>query len=141
SLWLAIVWAAGCLTAIVVDNLIRFIIALVVLFGGQVQRLKIQLELTLAVKDWLKLILDISWAWISLSVISAVEKPPGSYWLFLRFVAINFHQKALADCLTENRLGLKALDRLSNSQPAPKRTPYAKRSRRTPSGSVDFSTL
>ncbi|KAJ7760396.1 Mechanosensitive ion channel-domain-containing protein [Mycena metata] len=127
-----------------------------------VERLKIQLELTLAVKGWLKLILDISWAWISLSVIRAVEKPPGSYWvivnrvmqalfsagiilffekLFLRFVAINFHQKALADRLTENRLGLKALDRLSNAQPAPKKTPYAKRGRRTPSGSVDFSTL
>jgi hypothetical protein len=48
--------------------------------------------------------------------------------LFLRFVAINFHQRALADRLGENRLGLKALDRLSNAQPAPvKKTPYAKR--------------
>ncbi|KAJ7188741.1 Mechanosensitive ion channel-domain-containing protein [Mycena filopes] len=162
SLWLAIVWAAACITAIVVDNITRFIIALVVLFGGQVERLKIQLELTLAVKGWLKLILDISWAWISLSVIRTVDKPPGSYWiivnrvmqalfsagiilffekLFLRFVAINFHQKALADRLAENRLGLRALDRLSNAQPAPKKPPYAKRGRKTPTGSVDFSAL
>jgi hypothetical protein len=45
--------------------------------------------------------------------------------LFLQFVAINFHQKAIADRLAENRLGLKALDRLSNAQPAAvKKTPY-----------------
>ncbi|KAF7356734.1 Calcium channel [Mycena venus] len=153
SLWLAIVWAAACLTSIVVDNIPRFIIALVVLFGGQVERLKIQLELTLAVKGWLKLALDVSWAWISLSVIRDILKPP---WLalfsasmiflveklFLRFVAINFHQKALADRLAENRLGLKALDRLSNAQPAPKKSPYGKRAgRKTPTGSVEFSHL
>jgi len=48
--------------------------------------------------------------------------------LFLRFVAIQFHQKALADRLAENRLGLKALDRLSNAQPmANKRNPYMKK--------------
>jgi hypothetical protein len=58
----------------------------VVLFGGQVERLKTQLELTLAVKGWLKLVLDISWAWISLSVIRAVSKPPGSYWVIVNRV-------------------------------------------------------
>ncbi|KAJ7126546.1 Mechanosensitive ion channel-domain-containing protein [Mycena crocata] len=163
SLWFAIIWAAGCLTSILVDNITRFIVAVIVLFGGQVERLKIQLELTLAVKGWLKLVLDVSWAWISLSVIRAVYHPPGSYWviinrvmqalfscavilfvekLFLRFVAINFHQKALADRLAENQLGLKALDRLSNAQPAPqKKGPYAKRGRKTPTGSVDFSHI
>ncbi|KAJ6621302.1 Mechanosensitive ion channel-domain-containing protein [Mycena sp. CBHHK59/15] len=162
-LWLAIIWAAGCITSLVVDNIPRFIIAVIVLFGGHVERLKIQLELTLAVKGWLKLVLDISWAWISLSVLRTIYKPPGSYWvivnrviqalfscsvillvekLFLRFVAINFHQKALADRLAENRLGLKALDRLSNAQPTPaKKSPYAKRGRKTPTGSVDFSSL
>ncbi|KAF8216284.1 Mechanosensitive ion channel-domain-containing protein [Mycena galopus ATCC 62051] len=162
SMWLSIVWAAACVTQIFVDNIPRVVIALVVLFGGHVERLKIQLELTLAVKGWLKLALDVSWAWISLSVIRDILKPPGSYWiivnrvmqalfsaamillfekLFLRFVAINFHQKALADRLSENRLGLKALDRLSNAQPAPKK-PYAKRpERKTPTGSIDFSHL
>ena len=45
--------------------------------------------------------------------------------LFLRFVAIRFHQKALADRLAENKLALKALDRLSNAQPAVSRKyPY-----------------
>lgn len=55
-------------------------------------------------------------------VILLVEK------LFLHFVAINFHEKALADRLAENRLGLKALDRLSNAQPVyNKKAPYGKK--------------
>jgi hypothetical protein len=53
--------------------------------------------------------------------------------LFLRFVAINFHQRALADRLAENRLGLKALDRLSNAHPAstPRRAPYGRKEHRS----------
>ncbi|KAF9269000.1 hypothetical protein L218DRAFT_916497 [Marasmius fiardii PR-910] len=138
SLWVSIIWVAGCLTYLVVDSIPRMVISFVVLFGGQVERLKIQLELTLAVSPWLKLALDISWAWIALSVLRSVYKPPGSYWkivnrvmqalfsagiiflvekLFLQFVAINFHEKALADRLAENRIGLRALDRLSNATP------------------------
>ncbi|OAX44520.1 hypothetical protein K503DRAFT_304184 [Rhizopogon vinicolor AM-OR11-026] len=149
SLWLAITWAAACATYMLVDAIPRTVIYIVFLLGGQVERLKTQIELTLAVSAWLKLALDISWAWVALSVIVAIYTPPGSYWaiinrvmqalftagiillaekLFLRFVAINFHQRALADRLAENRLGLKALDRLSNAQPAPvKKSPYAKR--------------
>ncbi|KAI0065583.1 hypothetical protein BV25DRAFT_1708104 [Artomyces pyxidatus] len=147
SLWLAIVWAASCVTYLVVDLLPRIFIGILVLFGYTVERLKTQIELTLAVSGWLKLALDIAWAWIALSVIRDVLKPPGSYWtivnrvmqalfsvgvillvekIFLQFIAINFHQKALADRLAENRLGLKALDRLSNAHPtpAPANKPY-----------------
>jgi len=66
-------------------------------------------------------------------IILLVEK------LFLQFVAINFHQKALADRLTENLQGLKALDRLSNAQPgATKKLPYIKRGHKSPSVSVDL---
>jgi uncharacterized protein YunC (DUF1805 family) len=36
--------------------------------------------------------------------------------LLLQFVAINFHEKALAERIAENQLGLKALDHLSNAQ-------------------------
>lgn len=50
---------------------------------------------------------------------------------FLQFVAISFHRKALADRLIENRLGLKALDRLSNAQPTPaKKAPHIKKGHR-----------
>jgi hypothetical protein len=37
--------------------------------------------------------------------------------VFLQYVAIQFHKKALAERLAENRLALKYLDRLSNAQP------------------------
>lgn len=123
----------------------------------------------MAVKSWLKLVLDITWAWVALSVLHAVYKPFGAYWtivnrfmqvrcpfslciirdsityvvskaffaaglvifvekLFLHAVAINFHQKALADRIAENQMGLKALDYLSNAQPfLPKKSPYSRR--------------
>src|SRR5258705_8060101 len=35
--------------------------------------------------------------------------------LFLQFVAINFHEEALAERIAESKLGLKALDHLSNA--------------------------
>jgi len=38
--------------------------------------------------------------------------------VFLNFVSIKFHRKALAERLAENKIGLEALDRLSNVQPA-----------------------
>ncbi|KAG6336681.1 hypothetical protein ID866_2388 [Astraeus odoratus] len=173
SLWLSITWAASCVTYLVVDAIPKAVVTIILLFGGQVERLKTQIELTLAVSAWLKLLLDISWAWIALSVIRAVYKPPGSYWdiinrvmqvplnqalfttgvilfvekLFLRFVAINFHQRALADRLAENRLGLKALDRLSNAPaaPVPKKTPYGKKAHKSATSSfgtsLDLSNL
>lgn len=60
---------------------------------------------------------------------------------FLQFVAINFHRKALADRLAENQLGLKALDRLSNAQPAPvKKSPHPKKGHKHhPTASFVFS--
>jgi len=44
SLWVSIIWVAGCLTYLVVDAVPRAVISLVILFGGHVERLKIQLE-------------------------------------------------------------------------------------------------
>jgi hypothetical protein len=99
------------------------------------------------VLGWLKLALDVTWSWIALSVIRAVYKPQESYWViinrvmqalfsasllllaekvFLRYVALNFHRRALADRIAENQTGLRALDRLSNATPNPsaRRNPY-----------------
>ena len=63
----------------------------------------------------------------------------------MNFVAINFHQKALADRLEENRRGLKALDSLSKAHPvAPKKHPHHKqRGHKGMStvASMDFATL
>ncbi|TDL20127.1 hypothetical protein BD410DRAFT_821919 [Rickenella mellea] len=146
SLWLAISWAAGSFTHLVVDLIPRIVICMTMLFHGHVERLKIQLELVLAVSGWIKLALDITWSWIALSVIRDAIHPPGTYWvivnrvmqalfsaglilllekIFLRFVAIRFHQKALADRLAENKLALRALDRLSNADPSlPRKSPF-----------------
>jgi hypothetical protein len=53
-------------------------------------------------------------------------------------VAINFHQKALAERLAENRLGLEALDRLSNAQPNPQRKPHYGKKGHKSAPSVDL---
>lgn len=58
---------------------------------------------------------------------------------FLRYVAINFHRKALAERIAENQLGLRALDRLSNAQPTAKKSPYAgKKGHRSRGSSADM---
>lgn len=54
--------------------------------------------------------------------------------LFLHFVAINFHQQALADRLVENQLGLRALDHLS-------RSPYFRKGQRQQHGYQSSSEL
>ena len=75
---------------------------------------------------------------LAAAIILFVEK------LFLNFVAINFHQKALADRLEENRLGLKALDSLSKAHPvAPKKHPHHKHGhkRMTTVTTIDLTTL
>lgn len=163
SLWLTIIWSAACATSLVVDATPHIVLLVIRLFGGQVERLKSQIELIMAVTAWIKLVLDIAWAWISLSVIRASYQPPSSYWiiinramqamfasgmilfaekLFLQFVAINFHEKALADRLAENRLGLKALDRLSNAPVSSSRKPVQpRRGHRSPGSSTSIDVL
>ena len=46
----------------------------------------------------------------------------------LHYIAIKFHQTALADRLVENRLALRALDHLSTATPTPlpRKSPYRK---------------
>lgn len=44
SLWFSITWAAGCGTYLLVDMVPSIVIAITGLFGGQTQRLKIQVE-------------------------------------------------------------------------------------------------
>jgi hypothetical protein len=44
SLWLTIIWAASCGTYLIVDLIPRFVVGIIRLFGGQIERLKIQVE-------------------------------------------------------------------------------------------------
>lgn len=57
--------------------------------------------------------------------------------VFLNFVAINFHRKALAERLVENKIGLEALDRLSNVHPASNKSAWKKKGHRQ-SSSADL---
>lgn len=104
SLWLSIIWAASCVTYIVVDSLPRLSVALIILFGGQVERLKTEVEvriilapvstlidvdalqLVLAVSVWLKLFVDISCAWIALGALVDFYHPDGGYWPIINHV-------------------------------------------------------
>ncbi|KAF9653327.1 hypothetical protein BDM02DRAFT_3087350 [Thelephora ganbajun] len=151
SIWLTIIWVAGCLTYVVVDAFEWVFLGLVSLFGGKTESLQMQLELMIAVSAWVKFALDIVWAWVSLSVTRGIPEPPGAYWVyvnramqalfaagtiilvekvFLNFVSINFHRKALAERLAENKIGLEALDRLSNVHPASNKPVWKKKGHR-----------
>ncbi|KAF7782435.1 hypothetical protein Agabi119p4_1811 [Agaricus bisporus var. burnettii] len=163
SLWFTIIWSAACATTLVVHAIPHIVLFVIRLFGKSVERLRSRVELTMAVSAWIKLVLDVAWAWIALSVIRAIYHPPQKYWviinrvmqamfaasmvllvekLFLHFVAINFHEKALADRLDENRLGLKALDRLSHASAIPARkSPMARRGHRSPGSSASLDAL
>ena len=57
--------------------------------------------------------------------------------VFLNFVSINFHRKALAERLAENKIGLEALDRLSNVHPASNKSAWKKKGHRQ-SSSADI---
>ncbi|CCO37443.1 hypothetical protein BN14_11599 [Rhizoctonia solani AG-1 IB] len=86
SLWLSITWAAGSVTSLVIDVLPGLILRLIAVAGKPPEHLKTKIELFMAVSFWLKLALDISWSWIALSVIRAIVKPPGSYWVYVNRV-------------------------------------------------------
>ncbi|KAF9247339.1 Mechanosensitive ion channel-domain-containing protein [Melanogaster broomeanus] len=150
-----------------VDLLPKTIVTVILFLGGQVERLKTQIEVVITsrharrppVTDHDVLIqltlapsprfepstipkdhigsqsIIIMQAVFAAAVILFVEK------LFLRLVAINFHQRALADRLAENRLGLKALDRLSDAHPAmtSRRPPYERKGHKGALGSIGTS--
>lgn len=50
SLWFTIVWAASCITYLVVDLIPRSVIAVTKLFGGKIERLKVQVEVCLSIR-------------------------------------------------------------------------------------------
>lgn len=96
----------------------------------------------MAVSFWLKLAFDVSAAWVSLSLIRHIIDPPGRYWvvvnrvvqacfgtaivllaekLFVRIIAIQFHQKALAV-----RIRLSACAKQQDTNEADLRTAYTR---------------
>ncbi|KAG8985641.1 hypothetical protein FRB90_004562, partial [Tulasnella sp. 427] len=160
SLWIGISWAVGCGLSLIVDLFPRFLLWIIfVIYGKAPETFKTQLELFMAVAFWLKLALDVTGMWVGLSLIRKILTPPGRYWtvineimqalfaasvillaekVFVRIIAIRFHQKALADRLHENRIALKALDKLSNALPQfPIPMKKKKKARHSPGNSLD----
>ncbi|KAG8938925.1 hypothetical protein FRC04_007324 [Tulasnella sp. 424] len=160
SLWIGISWAVACALSLIVDLFPRFLLWIIfVIYGKAPETFKTQLELFMAVSFWLKLALDVSGMWVALSLIRKILHPPGRYWtvinqvmqaifvaaiillaekVFVRIIAIQFHQKALADRLHENRIALKVLDKLSTAIPQfPIATKKKKKNRHSPGNSLD----
>lgn len=141
SIWIAIIWAAGCGTFLVMDWVPPLILKVGVAFYGKAPPVfKTYIEVLIAIMIWIKLVLCITWAWISLGGILAIEfvgqpNPPYFQWIFrvikalfasgiiliaekfaLQLVAINFHKVSLKERLEENQSALRALDRLADSK-------------------------
>lgn len=141
SIWIAIIWAAACGTFLVMDWLPPLVLKLGVAFYGKAPpAFKTYVEVFIAILIWIKLVLCITWAWISLGGILAVQyvgqPQPGYFkWILLtikalfasgiiltaekfalQLVAINFHKVSLKERLETNQSALKALDRLADSK-------------------------
>ncbi|KAF8586433.1 hypothetical protein K439DRAFT_1340945 [Ramaria rubella] len=136
SVWFTISWGCGAVISILVDITPRIVLSLIMnMYRKPRESLTMELEI---VHRRLKAMLDCAAYWIILSVMRGILRPPGNYWIyvnralsalfaasvillaekcFLQFVAIQFHRKSLSDRLIENKLALKALDRLSNAHP------------------------
>lgn len=136
--WFAIIWAAGCVTFVVVDVVAALLVRLALaLYGRAPGWIKHWIEILIGVSLYVKIVLSVSWAWISLGGIlgvtySSVGNRP-SYWhwvnsvlqaafsgaivllvekMIVQLVAIDFHATAVKDRLEENQKALKVLDTL-----------------------------
>ncbi|GAC97926.1 small-conductance mechanosensitive channel protein [Pseudozyma hubeiensis SY62] len=141
SIWIAIIWAASCGTFLIIDWIPPLALRLVIaVYGKAPEIVKTYIEAFMATTLYFKLVLCITWAWISLGGVLAIQYSSSSrpdYWrtifkvirsLFatsfillvekvaLQFVAINFHKTAVKDRLEQNQKALKALDKLHESK-------------------------
>lgn len=118
SIWIAIIWAAGCGTFLVLDWIPPLILKVGVAFYGKAPSMfKTYVEVLIATLIWSKLVLCVTWAWISLGGVLAIQysksnpRPAYFKWIFLviqavfasgivllaekfalQLVAINFHK-------------------------------------------------
>lgn len=146
SIWIAIIWASSCGTFLVVDWIPPLAIRLAItVYGKAPEIFKTYIELFMATTVYTKLVLCISWGWISLGGVLAIEYTSGtnspdprpSYWVWvfrviqalfgtsiillvekvaLQLVAINFHKTAMKDRLENNQRALRALDKLHEAK-------------------------
>lgn len=154
SIWLAIIWAAAVGTFLLLDFIPPLAIKLAIaVYGRAPEIFKTYVELFMATILYIKLVLCIAWAWISLGGVLAIQfssttRPSYFRWIFftiqalfgtsiillveklaLQLVAINFHKEAMKDRLETNQKSLKALDKLHDSKYLAEKT---RDGRRTP---------
>ena len=151
SIWIAIIFAATAGTWLFVDLLPALIMRLAIaVYGRAPEVFKFWVEVLMAVAFFVKLLGCVTWAWISLRGVLAIQfassdNPPYFVWIFrvmqalfgsacillaekvlLQLIAINFHKTAVRDRLEQNQKALKVLDRLYESKyEAPSRTSRA----------------
>jgi len=141
SVWIAIIYSSSCATFLVLDLLPSFIMRLAIaVYGRAPEIFKTYVELLTATLFYFKLVLCVSWAWMSFGGVLAIsfahsDRPGYFVWvnrtiaslfgtsivllaekILLQFVAINFHKTAYRDRLEKNALGLRALDKLHESK-------------------------
>lgn len=141
SIWISIIWATTCGTFLVVEWLPPLLLRLVIaVYGKAPEVVKTYIEAFMATTLYFKLVLCITWAWISLGAVLAIRynsdtRPRYVRTIFmviralfatsiilvtekvaLQFIAINFHKTAVKDRLEQNQKALKALDKLHESK-------------------------
>ncbi len=147
SIWIAIIWAASCGTFLIVEWLPPVALRLVIaVYGKAPEVVKTYIEAFMATTLYFKIVLCITWAWISLGGVLAIQysssnRPQYFSTIFkiirslfatsiilvvekvgLQFIAINFHKTAVKDRLEQNQKALKALDKLHESKYLQQRT-------------------
>ncbi|PWZ03461.1 hypothetical protein BCV70DRAFT_197673 [Testicularia cyperi] len=141
SIWLSIIFATSCGTFILVEWIPPVVLRLVMaVYGKAPEIVKTYIEAFMATTVYVSLVLCITWSWISLGGVLAIQfssatRPRYFRWVFfviralfatsiillvekvaLQFVAINFHKTAVKDRLEQNQKALKALDKLHESK-------------------------
>ncbi|PWN53323.1 hypothetical protein IE53DRAFT_186438 [Violaceomyces palustris] len=153
SIWIAIIWAAGCGTFLIIDWIPPLAIKLAIAFYGKAPEIfKTYVEAFMATSFWIKLALCVTWAWISLGGVLAIQysgprvRPAYFRWVILvlkalfasmiillvekvalQMVAINFHKTSVKDRLEANQKALRALDKLHESKYLQDRSKQGKR--------------
>lgn len=143
SIWLAIISASSAGTFILLDFLPPLILRLAIaVYGRAPEVFKTYIEVAMSTILYVKLVLCVAWAWISLGGILAAiwtgstgSRPAYWTWVFrvikalfatsvillaekfaLHVVAVNFHKTAVKDRLEENQKALRYLDKLHESK-------------------------
>ncbi|KDN44132.1 hypothetical protein K437DRAFT_268882 [Tilletiaria anomala UBC 951] len=141
SIWVAIIIAASAGTFVFVDWIPALLMRLsVAVYGKAREVFKFYIEVIMATGLYVKLLGCVSWAWISLGGVLAIQfayadRPPYFVWIvrllqalfgtacillaekiLLHLIAINFHKTAVRDRLENNQKALRVLDKLYESK-------------------------